>query len=214
VKPAVKFCGLTRPADASIASELGAAYVGVIFAESPRRLAAREAREVYAAAGGLQAVGVFGSADAQAIAEEAHEAGAQVVQLHGHPTAAMIEALRSAFEGDIWSVVRIGDAAELIDTALFARVDGVVLDTADAERLGGTGRPFDWKAAAERLSTVGRPQKLVLAGGLRPSNVGDAIRSLQPDVVDVSSGVESSPGIKNHALMRAFVEAVAATVHR
>jgi phosphoribosylanthranilate isomerase len=214
VQPAIKFCGLTRPVDAGVASELGAEYVGVVFAESPRRLAPAEAREVYAAAAGAQPVAVFGAADTGVLASQAREVGSRIVQLHGRVSASDVESLRATFDGEIWAVVRVGDAAEPITIEVFELTDAVVLDTADARLLGGTGRTFNWTEAAECLAVVRRPRKLVLAGGLRPSNVGDAIRLLQPDVVDVSSGVESSPGIKNHALMRAFVEAVAESGHR
>lgn len=209
---AVKFCGLTRPADAAMASELGAQYVGGIFAESPRRITIERAREVYAAAvSGETApvrVAVFGDATPEELAETARGAGAAVVQLHSDPEAEVVNRVRRWFDGGIWAVVRIGERFSP-DSALIEAADAIVLDTRGAGTLGGTGIPFDWEIAANALSGLPRATKLVLAGGLRPSNVGDAIRVLRPDVVDVSSGVESSPGIKDHALMRAFVEAVA-----
>jgi phosphoribosylanthranilate isomerase len=211
VPPAIKFCGLTRPEDAAFAAELGARYVGAVFAESPRRVTADGARAVYAAAAGgkqvPQGVAVFGPSSAGEVAALADAAGAAVVQLHGDPDMDLVRAVSELFAGELWAVVRAGGSMEL-PALLVESVDGIVLDTASAALLGGTGRSFNWKQAAKVLDAGRRPRKLVLAGGLRPSNVGDAIQLLRPDVVDVSSGVESSTGIKDHALMRAFAEAV------
>lgn len=209
--PGIKFCGLTRPADAAFAAELGARYVGAVFAESPRRVTPDVAQAVYvAAAGGKrvpQAVAVFGRSSAGEVAALADAVGAAVVQLHGDPDMDLVRAVSELFAGEIWAVVRAGGSMEL-PRVLVESVDAIVLDTADAAFLGGTGRSFDWKRAAKVMDAGPRPRKLVLAGGLRPSNVGDAIQLLRPNVVDVSSGVESSTGIKDHALMRAFAEAV------
>jgi phosphoribosylanthranilate isomerase len=91
---------------------------------------------------------------------------------------------------------------------LFQAADAVVLDTAAANGLGGSGELFDWEAVAGQLGAIRRRARMVLAGGLRPDNVALAIRALRPDVVDVSSGVESAPGIKDFELMRRFVDAV------
>ncbi|HUF64386.1 MAG TPA: phosphoribosylanthranilate isomerase [Gemmatimonadaceae bacterium] len=210
--PAIKFCGLTRPDDAARAAKLGAGYVGVILAGGPRALAVARAREVYAAAAGEgvapRRVGVFATGTADSIADAADEAGIDVVQLHCDPDPEMVPQLRERFRGDIWSVVRTdGDVPEK-SYELFDVSDAIVLDKLDARLVGGTGRSFDWSLAARWLAQR-RPKQLVLAGGLRAANVRDAIQLLRPDVVDVSSGVESSIGIKDHALMEAFAAAVA-----
>ena len=212
--PDVKFCGLTRAEDAAHAVALGAAYTGVIFAGGPRQLDAARARAVLDGAGnGARRVGVFAAQPASEIAATARSVGLDVVQLHGDSSAAAIDAAREATGGEVWAVLRIR-GAELPPEAAdaFAAADAVVLDALvdGGGALGGTGVMFDWAAGAaaiERLRSAGRA-RLVLAGGLRPENVARAIDLIAPDVVDVSSGVESSPGIKDHARMRAFTTAV------
>lgn len=208
----VKFCGLTRAVDAQAGGALGAAYLGVIFAGGPRQLDAASARLVFEGAIGAQArrVGVFGMQTAQAIADAAAVAGLDIVQLHGPSDAALVAAIRQRFTGEIWRVVRVpavADAAALRGTA--DGVDAVVVDALVAGALGGTGVALDWERLAVALERAGRPSRLVLAGGLRRENVARAVALVAPDVVDVSSGVESSIGIKDHASMRAFAEAAA-----
>lgn len=208
----VKFCGLTRAADAQVGGALGAAYLGVIFAGGPRQLDAASARLVFEGALGVPArrVGVFGAQSARAIADTAATAGLDIVQLHGPSDAALVGAIRQRFAGEIWRVVRVpavADAAVLRGAS--DGVDAVVVDALVAGALGGTGVAVDWERLAAALASAGRPSRLVLAGGLRPENVARAVGLVAPDVVDVSSGVESSVGIKDHASMRAFVEAAA-----
>lgn len=215
MRPAIKFCGLTRPADAAQAVRLGAGYVGVIFADSPRRLTVAEARDVYegavqsAAASQPRRVAVFAAAGTDAILATAEEAGADIVQLHGDPGPEIVREVSVRFRGEVWSVVRVEGELPEKSYELFDVSDAIVLDKLDARLIGGTGRSFDWSAAARSLVRR-RPARLVLAGGLRAANVGDAIQLLRPDVVDVSSGVESSIGVKDHALMKEFAAAVAA----
>jgi phosphoribosylanthranilate isomerase len=211
----VKFCGLTRPEDAAAASEQGAAYVGVIFAPSPRQLSPERAARVLDGAGGSPArVGVFATLDAEAIADVVAAASLDVVQLHGDPSADDIERLRARTGARIWGVTRVRDGA-LPDsaTALARSADALVLDAWSGERLGGTGQRFDWDDVARRLAPVRASGEaaLVLAGGLTPDNVREAIRLFEPDVVDVSSGVELAPGIKHHERMRDFADAVRGT---
>lgn len=217
----VKFCGLTRADDARVAAQLGAAYVGVIFAGGPRVLDASRAREVLDAATerspanqGItplrtpRRVGVFGGQSPEEIARLAREARLDVVQLHGASDAAHVAAVRRVFAGDIWRVVRVrgSDAAAALDGASEG-VDGVVVDALVDGALGGTGVAVDWAALAAAVQSTGRPGTFVLAGGLRSENVADAIGLVSPDVVDVSSGVESAVGVKDHERMRAFAAA-------
>ena len=206
----VKFCGLTRAVDADFAVSLGARYVGVIFAESPRRVDARTAADVVAPARGrARAVGVFGPSTAEAIRSVTERIELDVIQLHGDPTPDLVERAQQFFGGQIWAVVRVATNAPPPDAYdLFQAADAVVLDTKVAGRLGGTGTPFDWGAVARSLDGHRAHARIVLAGGLNPSNVADAMRAIAPDVVDVSSGVETAPGIKDHARMRAFADAV------
>lgn len=208
----IKFCGMTRAEDVRAAGALGARYVGVIFAESPRRVSDVQASAIFDAAPPDTArVGVFGRATPTHIAGTAVSAGVDVAQLHGDPDAAFVARLRRAWEGQIWAAVRVASeglpdgAAELFDVA-----DGVVLDARVQGQLGGTGVPLPWDRLRASVAPLrGRRAKLVVAGGLNPGNVRQAIDALDPDVVDVSSGVETSVGIKDHATMRAFRDAVA-----
>lgn len=204
----VKFCGLTRPADAAMAAELGAAYAGVIFAGGPRLIAPERAREVFAPLAGSDVlrVGVFGTQSIEEIARLARVAGVDVVQLHGGATAESVARLRESFDGAVWGVERVsGPLSPSSLEGWDATVDAIVLDAAVAGRLGGTGVTLDWPDVTAAVDTVRGDLKVVLAGGLRPGNVGEAVRMVRPDVVDVSSGVEgSTPGVKDHELMRAF----------
>ena len=206
----IKFCGLTRPQDASFAASLGAAYVGVIFAESPRRLDPAAAKDVLdAARGRSRTVGVFGAVTAERVADVAREARLDVVQLHGDPTAEFIDDVRRRFGGEVWAVVRIaGSEIPVGMAALMDVADALVLDAKVPGQLGGTGTTFDWDRISAALDRDRGRARLVLAGGLNPTNVAHAVRVVAPEIVDVSSGVESAPGIKDHERMRAFSDAV------
>ena len=206
----IKFCGMTRAADAEYAASLGAAYVGVIFAKSPRRVDPAAAAAVLAGVRErASTVGVFGDATVETIGTVASDLRLDVVQLHGDPSPDVVDSMRRRFSGAVWAAVRIGGSA-LPDTAagLLAVADAVVLDARVAGQLGGTGHSFDWNAIARTLERRSDDARVVLAGGLSPENVARAVRIISPDVVDVSSGVESAPGIKDHARMRAFRDAV------
>jgi phosphoribosylanthranilate isomerase len=212
----IKFCGLTRAEDAREAVALGARYVGVIFASGPRRLTAERAAGVLEAVpANVRRVGVFADTTADAIVAVVESLGLGAVQLHGESDARLMDALRGRFEGEIWSVLRVRDA-RLPESAaeLFTTADAVLLDAHVPGRLGGTGVALPWEQLVNDLVAMrngGSGARLVLAGGLKAENVGEAIRLLRPDVVDVSSGVETAPGIKDHARMRAFRDAVHAS---
>jgi phosphoribosylanthranilate isomerase len=208
----VKFCGLTRPEDAAAAAEYGARWLGVIFAGGPRRLEPARAREVLAAApAGAGRVGVFGSAAPDEIARVMDAARLDVAQLHADPSAEDVRAVREAGVGLVWAVVRVaGSALPEHIGELFDAADAVVLDARAESGLGGTGRTLDWAGVRDAVARVRGAAPLVLAGGLTPERVGEGIALLAPRIVDVSSGVESAPGVKDHARMRAFVAAVAA----
>ena len=213
----VKFCGMTRPEDSILAAELSAAFVGVIFAQSPRQLTLERAREVLAPVRerGTGTVGVFDTADLDQITETAEQLELDAVQLHGNADASSIEALGRRFGGEIWAVLRMGPLGFPPGAAeLFAAADGVVLDTLSTRGLGGTGESFGWQAAASGLAELRGTTRVVVAGGLRPDNVAQAIDALAPDVVDVSSGVESETGIKDPARLRAFMNVVRTHVPR
>lgn len=207
----IKFCGMTRPEDAAQAASLGARYVGVVFAESPRRLSDEQALQVLAPVPmGISRVGVFGDTKPEQIAARAEKVGLDVVQLHGDPKLRTVARVRRRWRGQVWVVLRVGGAS-IPDSAddMFDAADGVVLDTRVAGQLGGTGIALPWEELRDRLTPLRTHRaRLVLAGGLNPDNVARAVEILHPDIVDVSSGVEESVGVKDHARMRAFRDAV------
>lgn len=205
---AIKFCGLTRRSDVEAAEALEAEYVGVVFAGGPRRQTV-ESAEPLLGGGTARRVGVFLDADGSApIARAVERLPITIAQLHADPSIASVRSARTAGAEEVWAVVRIaGCLLSHGAIELFRDADAVVLDTASSTGMGGTGHRFDWAAIAGALTHVPRSARLVLAGGLRPDNVAEAIRVLRPDVVDVSSGVEVAPGIKDVDLMRRFVDA-------
>ncbi|HEX2781331.1 MAG TPA: phosphoribosylanthranilate isomerase [Gemmatimonadaceae bacterium] len=206
----IKFCGLTRPEDARVAGELGAAYLGAIFAGGPRLLTPERAAVVFAGCSTpAPRVGVFAAVNAEEIVRIVSAARLDVAQLHGDPTAEQVAALRERTGADVWAVARVGDSLPEGLDELFDAASAVLLDAKVDGRLGGTGVAIAWDRIAPELNRVRRGRRLVLAGGLRPENVAAAIAALGPDVVDVSSGIESAPGVKDHARMRAFAAAVA-----
>ncbi len=207
----IKFCGLTQPADAAFAAELGASHVGVVFAPSARKISFITARKIFDAAGPtLQHVGVFAESSAEEVAAVAREVKLDVVQLHQEIDDGFIDELRRSFAGDIWPVIGVENPKKAIEQVekLPIRSNGIVLDTAVNGKSGGTGKTFDWSALSPLMASEPRVTALIVAGGLTPGNVGTAISAFGPDIVDVSSGVESAAGVKDHNLMRSFAEAV------
>jgi phosphoribosylanthranilate isomerase len=214
VRSDIKFCGLTREEDAEYAADLGATYLGVIFAGGPRMLTVKRAMEVFAPVGMRRLrVGVFGDQSADEIARAADWLQLSVVQLHGDTTPERIAAIRRDYDGLIWTVCRVAGAGlpshveSLIDAG-----DGILVDAFSPGQLGGTGITLPWgEMKSDFASLRARHKTVILAGGLRPENVAQAMAALSPNVVDVSSGVESAPGIKDHDRMRAFRDAVEAS---
>lgn len=212
----VKVCGLTRAADAALATALGAAYLGFIFAPSPRRLTVDAAAQLLATLGTAdeatarpRRVGVFAGAGVGEIAAAVHRLGLDIVQLHGAEDARLVAALRDTVPSALWSVVHVGE--EGIDRAQLewaTRGDGILLDAKVDGMLGGTGRAFDWERERAVVAPLRAGRSIILAGGLTAENVARAIAVFSPDIVDVSSGVEASPGCKDPARLRAFVHAV------
>jgi phosphoribosylanthranilate isomerase len=202
---------MTRPGDVEAGVAAGARYIGVIFAPGPRTVTVDQARVLMSRVPPqVSRVGVFGrEASPETVARTGSEIGLDVIQLHGDPTPEAVAEVRGEFDGAVWAAVRVrepslGDAA--LD--LFGVADAVVLDAYSPHALGGTGIQLAWAELAPALDRVRGRAKVVLAGGLEPQSVATAVRILRPDVVDVSSGVEVSPGIKDHAKLRAFSAAV------
>ncbi len=201
----VKICGLTRTIDAEFAARQGADALGVVFASGPRQLDIASAAEVLAALpAGVQRVGVFADHALEFIEEAMERCRLDWVQLHGHETAE----LAAALSANVIKAVRLSGAADL-ERARDYPADAFLLDAPAADRrLGGTGQVFDW-SEAEHLPWP--RSKVIVAGGLDPQNVGAAVERLRPGGVDVSSGVEAAPGVKDHALTAAFIAAVRET---
>lgn len=201
-----KICGLTRAADADAAAAAGASYLGVVFAGGPRLVDPGRAREIAAAGRGLPVLGVFGTQRPAEILRIVRDAGLAGAQLHGDYSREDARELRA--EGLIvWRVVRIALPADLdrLDEASMD-ADAVLVEPRVAHMAGGTGVSLDLAVAREaRARLVGA--RMVLAGGLTPATVGAAAALVRPEVVDVSSGVESLPGIKDPFRIAAFLEA-------
>lgn len=206
----IKFCGLTNVADVRVALDLGASFVGAVFAGGPRAVTAQQARSLFEDVKSARRVGVFGDHPTDEIARAAEAASLDVVQLHADPTPQIVSAVKRATGLETWAAVRIGKRPTESDfDDLISSADGIVFDSRVAGALGGTGRAFDWSLIADLLNTDRRASaRVVLAGGLTPALAPLAIAAIRPDVVDVSSGVESEPGVKDHTLMRAFAAAV------
>jgi len=200
----VKICGLTRREDAQWAVELGAAALGFNFyPPSPRYIEPAAARAIVKRLPPLvTALGVFANeTDAGHVISMAREAGVTAIQVHG-PRFPALHELLSVFTLVVGVAVRQGFKAEELGKI---EASAYLLDAYDPDRLGGTGKTFDWNAAREA-----KPYgPIILAGGLTPENVGRAVREVRPFAVDVASGVESAPGIKDAAKLRAFFAAVA-----
>jgi phosphoribosylanthranilate isomerase len=196
----IKICGITSVEDAVAASDLGADFVGVVFAESPRRVDAERALAIVRAPGRrAQLVGVFMNQPAEDVRSTATECGLNIVQLHGDEPLEYCNRLELSIFKRI-QTSPTDDAATLRARIMpFAVHDAVLLDPG-----AGSGRTFDWSVAVG----VSDEFNLIVSGGLTPDNVGECVRLLRPYAVDVSSGVERSPGIKDAAKIRAFVQAV------
>ena len=195
----IKICGITRPEDARAAAACGATAIGLVFwPRSPRAVDRAAAAEIVAALpSSVMPVGVFVDAPMAELNETAEAVGLGAVQLHGDETAVAARAVT-------WPIFR----SATLQTAGRVRAywppeTVLLLDAHDPERRGGTGVTVDWGGAA-RLAVAGR---MILAGGLAPDNVAKAIARVRPWGVDVSSGVEASPGRKDQDWMARFVDA-------
>ncbi len=197
----VKICGLTSAADAEAAREAGADFLGFVFFPASPRCLARADHHWVRGIRGVPKVGVFRDQEERFVAAVREEVGLDLVQLHGHESPAMCEALGG--RGRVVKAIPVGGAIDWRRVEEFATVARILFDTA-TPRGGGSGRTFDWALLTERPAGL----RFWLAGGLRPDNVGEAIRRVRPAGVDVASGVELAVGRKDAAAMRAFVAAV------
>jgi phosphoribosylanthranilate isomerase len=217
----VKICGNTRLEDCQRAVELGVDALGFIFAHGKRLVTAEHVRGITSQLPSHVATyGVFTQSDPEYVANTAVAAGIYGVQMHGAFDPVLSAALRVRFpKGEAPRLLQVvhwdvdapameqqqwlnGQLTVLADSGL---VDAVLVDSHTRQGSGGTGVTFDWAAAAPVLQNAKLP--VIVAGGLRPGNVADAVRALQPWGVDVSSGVESAPGVKDAEKVAAFLQA-------
>jgi len=193
----VKICGMTRLQDASHAVEQGANALGFVFwPESPRYISPKRAFNIIKELpSDVGAVGVFVNETVKGIEQVAGESGVSTIQLHGDEPPAHAEELE-------WPVFRM-TTVERIEEVSHAWPAGTIflMDAADPLRRGGTGRTIDWQQA----KSAALAQRIILAGGLTPDNVADAVRTVRPFGVDVSSGVEDAPGVKNRDKVSRFL---------
>ncbi len=204
----VKICGITRHEDAELAVSLGAWAIGFILWPQSKRAAdpAVAAGIARAMRRQVELVGVFVNPTLDEVVQASEAIGFTYVQLHGDEGPAFCTAVAERTGARVIKALRIGSGAD-IRSAQRYHTDLHLLDTAAGDAYGGTGRTWDWRLLAHRHSTV----PVLLSGGLEPGNVAEAIASAQPWGVDVASGVESAPGIKDPAKVEAFIAAVQGT---
>lgn len=197
----IKFCGITREKDAQAAVGLGVDALGfVLVPASPRHIPAEKAAAIRRRLPPfVSAVALLKDADAAFVQDAIDTLKPDLLQFHGDEPADFC----ASFGLPYIKAVAMGEKQSLVALARrYKGATGLLLDSHSKGGMGGRGEAFDWS----RVTAVKTP--LVLAGGLNPANVGRAIRQLRPYAVDVSSGIEAKPGIKDHDKMRAFVEAV------
>ncbi len=199
----VKICGITSVEDGSLAASLGASAIGFVFwPDSPRCVTPDEASAIGASIGPLTTkIGVFVDAGAGEIERIVVDAGLDVVQLHGSEPRDLAERVGRP----VIRSVACGATGPVPAFEEIPQSATVLFDAHDPQRHGGTGRRANWAEAARWA----KRRRLILSGGLQPSNVAEAIAAVRPYAVDVSSGVEAAPGRKDPAKLRAFFAAVA-----
>lgn len=200
-RPKIKICGLTKLSDALAAVACGADFLGFIFAsKSPRRTSPERVREMVGRLPReVRKVGVFVDTPASEVVATLAYCGLDIAQLHGDETAE--QAIRIGVER-VWKAFHLTSDDD-VSAALAFPAAAVLTDTMLPGQRGGTGRVGDWRRAAE----VARQRKLVLAGGIQPANVVEAMRVVEPYALDVGSGVESEPGRKDAVALRALFAA-------
>ncbi len=206
--PVVKICGLTRPIDAAAAEEAGASFAGVVLVPgSPRTRSPEQARQIGSAVS-IPLVIVVAADAAEEAATCAEIAGASVIQLHGGADPEVIQGLRARGPWELWAALRVRTEGEIREgiQRYRDRVDLLLLDGWHPTLPGGSGSRFPWEALEAMRAEWPESLPMGAAGGLKPENVEEAIRRLRPRLVDVSSGIEASPGIKDHAAMQDFVK--------
>jgi phosphoribosylanthranilate isomerase len=217
----IKICANTNLDDAQLAADLGADALGFVFAPSTRQVTAADvARITPHLPPSVERVGVFYTQSADEIAGIATEAGLTAVQLHGGVNPALTAELNERFEGRLgiiqtvhWHVDQDGASAAAVSRQLQEIeagriVERVLVDSKVGQAGGGTGVSFNWDEARTVFAAANDRLRLIVAGGLRPDNVGEAIRLLNPWGIDVANGVEAQPGRKDRQRLAAFIKNV------
>jgi phosphoribosylanthranilate isomerase len=196
----IKVCGITNIEDALAAQALGADAIGMVFAKSPRRVEKEQAREIVQALPPfVHLVGVFVDEEKSVIEDIADFCRLTVLQFHGSESPEYC----AGFGRLVIKAFRISQREDIERLKPYqGKVSAFLLDTYHPVFAGGTGQAFDWDMAKE----AGKIGPIILAGGLNPDNIEAAIRAVKPYAVDVSSGVEMTPGKKDHDKMRLFIE--------
>jgi phosphoribosylanthranilate isomerase len=204
----VKICGITNVDDAAEAVRLGAWAIGLIhYEKSPRSCDPDVAAGIAAAfRRKCEVVGVFVNPELEEVDRAVENAGLTMIQLNGEEGPSFCAEVARRTGAKVVKAVHVGSAADVHAAEAF-RTDFHLFDRRGDGLWGGTGKSFDWELLAEHRSEV----PAILAGGLRPENVAEAISIAHPYAVDVASGVEAEPGRKDHAAMTAFFEAARAT---
>jgi len=204
----VKICGITTVEDALAAAELGADAIGLHFADTPRKVTPERAAEIAAALPPfISVIGIFTTEDAH-ILDRIRRCRLSAVQLLGEQSDEFARAI--GHYRPVIRAVRVRNAESLASIRRLPNACAYLLDSYSEEKLGGTGRKFDWSLAV-RAREFGKP--IILAGGLGPDNVADAIRVVRPYAVDASSRLESEPGRKDYERVKEFIENVRAADH-
>jgi phosphoribosylanthranilate isomerase len=207
----VKICANTNLDDALLAADAGADAVGFVFAQSARRVTADQVAAITPRLPKeLGKIGVFVDTAFEELVQAIEVGGLTGVQLHSISDTELASRLRDHFQNGlrILQVIhyRQGLEAQLRAAQENSAIDGVLVDSRTATLRGGTGQSYDWKAASRSFADSASGLRLIVAGGLNPENVGEAISTMRPWGVDVATGVEISPGKKDPAKVRAFVE--------
>ena len=204
----IKLCGMTRPEDAALASDLGADAIGMIFyAKSARNVSLLQAEEIVTAVNPLCGiVAVVVNPEVQQLSEILARIPVSAIQFHGDESPVFC----ARFQRPYIKAVRMRDGTDLSALRLqYAGARALLLDSFDKNLVGGTGKPFDWSVLDMNLNQTAGP-KIMLAGGLTPENVVDAVARTGIANLDVNSGIERAPGIKDPQKMREVMRKLSA----
>ena len=210
MKVRVKVCGVRTPRDAAVVEAAGADFIGVILSPGYfRSVEVEQAFAIYEAARARRA-GVFVDARVERVVQTAQDLALDVVQLGGSETVEAVREVGGAGDWAVWKTIHAKPGVSMAEAAApHALVaSGILVDAWDPSLPGGTGQTFAWAGVGREVRRAIGSASFIAAGGMTPENAGAAVAALGPDVLDVSSGVESVPGTKNPGRTRAFVDAV------